>query len=222
MEEIKSITGIISQSQLSGIVSDLVTFIKGQDTNVTNAYKALVGELGKTEGENPVDHTVKSYIDAAIAGVTSDAGELEGRVADAEAAIEKLNGNSEVVDSVDYKITQAFNDFATKVSDDKVVNTFKEMVDYVAAHGTEYTNLAALVGSLPEGCEQTTVVAYAKAMADAAQAEADGRIKAIEDDYLTSADKTELQGNIDACVTAINANALATDAEIAAIKALIA
>ena len=52
----------------------------------------------------------------------------------------KLDG-----DEVDQKINDAFNDFATKVSDDKVVNTYKELIDYAATHGAEFTELVGEV-----------------------------------------------------------------------------
>lgn len=181
-----------SYAQLLAMLTQVAGNIAFEKANVTNAYKALIGELGKTTGENPVDHTVVSYIAEKIAEVNSAAGTLAEQVEANKDAIALLNNGASVEGSVDYKITQAFNDFATKVSDDNVVNTFKEMIDYVAAHGTEYSNLAALVGTLPEDAGVTTVVAYAEKLAAAAQKEADDRIKAIEDDYLTSADKTEL------------------------------
>ena len=71
-------------------------------------------------------------------------------------------------------IDAAINKFATDVTDDDVVNSYKELIDWVAAHGPEATqmasgisenktaiaNLKTLVGTLPEGATSTTVVAY--------------------------------------------------------------
>lgn len=45
----------------------------------------------------------------------------------------------------DDAIDAAFNDFATKVSDDAVVNTYKELIDYAADHGAEFTELVGEV-----------------------------------------------------------------------------
>lgn len=59
-----------------------------------------------------------------------------GDIATLETAIEILNGNGE--GSVQKQITDAINDFATKISDDGVVNNFKELLDYVAQHGQEF------------------------------------------------------------------------------------
>lgn len=47
-------------------------------------------------------------------------------------AVETLNGNETVVGSVDKKIKDAINKFATDVSNDNTINTLKELIDYVA------------------------------------------------------------------------------------------
>lgn len=71
-------------------------------------------------------------------------------------------------------IDKAINKFATDVTDDNVVNSYKELIDWVAKHGPEATKMAGgisenktaiadlktLVGTLPEGATSTTVVAY--------------------------------------------------------------
>lgn len=44
-------------------------------------------------------------------------------------------------------ITAAFNDFASKVSNDGVVNTYKELIDYAATHGAEFTALVGVVNN---------------------------------------------------------------------------
>jgi hypothetical protein len=46
---------------------------------------------------------------------------------------------------IDSVIADAFNDFAVKVSDDKVVNTYKELIDYAASHSAEFTELVGEV-----------------------------------------------------------------------------
>lgn len=51
----------------------------------------------------------------------------------------------ELQGSVKKSVDDAINDFATKVSDDKVVNTFKELVDYVAEHGAEAATMAGKI-----------------------------------------------------------------------------
>lgn len=83
-----------------------------------------------------------------------------------------LTGDGE--GSISKMIDKAINKFATDVTDDNVVNSYKELIDWVAKHGPEATKMAGgisenktaiadlktLVGTLPEGVTSTTVVAY--------------------------------------------------------------
>lgn len=89
-----------------------------------------------------------------------------------QADLDTLTGTGE--GSISKMIDAAINKFATDVTDDNVVNSYKELIDWVAAHGPEATqmasgisenktaiaNLKTLVGTLPEGATSTTVVAY--------------------------------------------------------------
>lgn len=86
--------------------------------------------------------------------------------------LDALKGDGE--GSISKMIDTAINKFATDVTDDNVVNSYKELIDWVATHGPEATqmagnisanktaiaNLKTLVGTLPEGATSTTVVAY--------------------------------------------------------------
>lgn len=102
-----------------------------------------------------------------------------------EEAIAILNGTEEgsVVKTVD----EAINKFATELSDDGVVNTFKELVDYAAAHTSK-------IGEIVRDVEQNTT--------DIGTLNTD--VSAIKDDYLTSADKTEVTESIAENATAIS------------------
>lgn len=89
-----------------------------------------------------------------------------------QADLDTLTGTGE--GSISKMIDAAINKFATDVTDDHVVNSYKELIDWVATHGPEATqmasgisenktaiaNLKTLVGTLPEGATSTTVVAY--------------------------------------------------------------
>lgn len=57
-------------------------------------------------------------------------------------AIDTLNGSEAVEGSVSKSVKDAINTFATQVSDDGTVNTFKELIDYAAAHKGEYSTLS--------------------------------------------------------------------------------
>lgn len=148
-----------------------------------------------------------SNLAGLVGGTALGEGEsdLKTRIGVAEGAINLLNGATAVEGSVDNKIDKAFNDFATKMSDDNVVNTFKELVDYVAAHGTEYTNLAALVGTLPVGAGVTTVVAYIEALIAAEKTRAEAAEKALDD--AIKAFKPLTNDEIDAAIAAASPKA---------------
>ena len=59
-----------------------------------------------------------------------------------------LNGTGE--GSVVKIVNDAINDFATKISDDGTVNTFKELVDYAATHSTEIIELVGEINAVKE------------------------------------------------------------------------
>lgn len=102
-----------------------------------------------------------------------------------EEAITILNGTEE--GSVIKTVDEAINKFATELSDDGVVNTFKELVDYAAVHTSE-------IGEIVRDVEQNTT--------DIGTLNTD--VSAIKDDYLTSADKTEVTESIAENATAIS------------------
>ena len=109
------------------------------NADAIDAVEATIGTV--TEGK-----TVVEMIADAQTAATYDDTALAGRVTTVEGAITTLNGEGE--GSVKKAIDDAFNDFATKVSDDKVVNTYKELIDYAAENGAEVTTLVGKVSAL--------------------------------------------------------------------------
>lgn len=73
---------------------------------------------------------------------------LQTQVQENTDALVVLNGTGE--GSVDKKVSDAINEFATKISDDGTVNTFKELVDYAAEHGADFGNLIVEVSGIKE------------------------------------------------------------------------
>lgn len=70
---------------------------------------------------------------------------LAGLIAAAEEKITVLNGSGE--GSVDKKIADAIDAFATQVTDDDTINTVKELFEYVASHGSEFNALLGRVST---------------------------------------------------------------------------
>lgn len=72
-----------------------------------------------------------------------------GQVKANKEAIEKLNGDATIEGSVDQKVADAINDFATKVTgDNNTYDTFKELVDYIGNHGGEAAEMGAAIDAL--------------------------------------------------------------------------
>lgn len=214
-------------------------------------------------------------LSTVLAELSAEDETLAGLIAAAEAKIATLNGTGD--GSVDKKISDAIDAFANEVTDNGTIDTVKELMNYVAEHGAEFsavlerlttaegkiTTLEGKVEAL-EGDNTTNKANIAsnteainslntKVGSSADEADAEGslyaRLKqviadlsalsgdggtvseqisaaidkydeetvqpiaedvaAIKGNYLTSADKTELQGNIDAA----NEAAAAADAK---------
>ena len=81
-----------------------------------------------------------------VDGLQTTVSGLDARIAANENAIATLNGDGE--GSVTKTVDDAINAFAADVSNDDVVNTFKELVDYVAEHAPEAADMAADIAAL--------------------------------------------------------------------------
>lgn len=133
-----------------------------------DALEAADIEINNKLGTVPDDKTVVEMIADAQEAAAYDDTQVKANTA----AIETLNGNGE--GSVDKKITDAFNKFATDVTDDGVVNSYKELIDWAAEHGGEAAEMAGAITALEnildgiggEG-ESATVAAYVKSAIDA-------------------------------------------------------
>jgi hypothetical protein len=174
----------------STLRGEMGTAVQGAKDYADGKVSAAAGAYA-VEGESPV----------AASGLRKEIAERDAQVLDA--AKTHANGLNEAMDirmqavetgvaGVDGKITAAFNDFATKVSDDKVVNTYKELIDYAAEHGSEFT---ALVGVVDGKADKTYV--------DGLDAAIKGRVdvlEAIDHDAYKAADET-LKAEINKTIT---------------------
>ncbi len=150
----------------------------------------------------------KNYTDTQVGTVNTKVSTLDGKVKALEegayddtevrglisantSAITKLNGSEE--GSVAKKVNDAINQFATNVTDDGVVNSYKELIDYVAAHGPEAATMAGNIAA-----NTTSIDALKNKVGETTVAQ---QIEAATADFLTADDIT------------IN---VATDAEVTA------
>jgi len=146
---------LIATGSTNGTIS-----VQGTDIPIKGlaalAYKANVSA-------DELDAALKAVIDAKAE--SSEVSTLSGK-------IDTLNGTGS--GSVSKAITDAFNDFATKVSDDGVVNSYKELIDWAAKHGGEAAQMTAAITNIEnlltgiggEGDPATVKAAIAAAIND--------------------------------------------------------
>ena len=108
-----------------------------------NTNKTDIAAINTKIGTIPDGKTVAQAIEDAKTDATYDDTAVKGLIKNNKDAIDVLNGGDTVNGSVAKSVKDAINDFSTKISEDGTVNTFKELVDYVAAHGSEYTDAIA-------------------------------------------------------------------------------
>lgn len=114
---------------------------KKAGTDAQSSVNALSGKVGDvTDGK-----TVVEMIADAQAAATYNDTAVKASIKSNADAIATLNGASTVAGSVDKKVADAINEFATKVSEDGTVNTFKELIDYASTHQGEYSTLSGEV-----------------------------------------------------------------------------
>lgn len=170
---------------------------------------ALEGKVGTV----PDGKTVVQMIADAQDAATYDDTALAGRVSTLEGSDA---GKSARAISAE-EATKAINTFATQVSDDGVVNSFKELVDWAATHGSEAAEMAAAIQAIEailagiggDG-EKPTVVAY---VTDAIAALKIG-------DYAKAADLTALAARVTAAEGKLNTLTGADTVEGSVAKAL--
>ena len=184
---------------------------------VNAAKEELNGTISGVEGR--VKAIEDDYLTSADKQeITGAASALEGRVKANEDAIGVLNGEGE--GSVKKQVSDAIAGVVASAPED--FDTLKEVADWIASDTTGAAKMQADIARL-DGAD-TVDGSVKKQIKDAVAAEAqiaraaekqnaddidaaEGRIKAIEDDYLKAADKTALQGSIDAVSAVANAAA---------------
>lgn len=151
--------GVAWNSKLDGFsVPSIMDAIKVDDSTISkaNGYLEFVGETG--------GGTASSVAWGNITGKPTWIGSSKPNYTFSEISskpttlagygITDAYTKNEVSDA----ITEAFNDFASKVSNDGVVNTYKELIDYAATHGADFTTLVGVVNGKAD--KATTLAGY--------------------------------------------------------------
>ena len=185
-ENLKPINGVqveVAADGKSVVMEDSIFKLAGFDAAEAGAQprKAADGTLewivpstDTLEGLQTTIAGMQSDIETLqdIVGVTDRENPLVDRMTNVEEAIGILNGAVDVEGSVKKTVADEINAFATKVNDDEVVDTYKELIDYAAEHKGEATAMAADITTL-KGLVGTTSVEdqIAAAVADKVVAE---------------------------------------------------
>lgn len=153
----------VSADGTSIVLADGVFKLAGFDAAEVGAQPRK-GENG-LEWVVPTGATVEE-LQTIVTGLQTDVADLQEIVGPSTEGATPLLTRIEILEtkmdgtgegSVDAKIDAKINEFANKISDDGTVNTLKELVDYVAAHGTEAADMAADIADLRALVGETSV-----------------------------------------------------------------
>lgn len=140
------------------------------------ARKAQIGELGKvSEEEGAADHTVKSYVDAAVEAINGDADALEDRVEALEAThATKEDGSFKTVAE---EVNEAVTDLVDGAPD--ALDTLKEIADWIANQDESgVTDAATLVARVENNAQ---AIADEQERAEGAESDLQDAIDAVEE-----------------------------------------
>jgi len=123
----------------SSVIENLATSVDNLNVEVSSIQMSVDGikEIVTPSGEGAVT--------------------LLSRVESLEGGMEVLNGNETVEGSVLKIVKDEINAFANEISNDDTINTIKELVDYVATHGKEASDMVSDIIALQQLVGNTSV-----------------------------------------------------------------
>lgn len=128
---------------LEGIVGDATA---GLVKDVADNKSAVEANASAIDGHSTRLTAVEGKVTAnetAIAGNTANIAAIDGRVTTVESAVATLNGTGE--GSVTKTVNDAIDAFAQEVSENGTIDTIKEIVDWVAEHGSEAAEMVTAI-----------------------------------------------------------------------------
>lgn len=149
------------------------------------------------EGLSLYDSLIKAKIATDIVANKYDDTALKGRVSANETAITTLNGEGEG------SVKKQVNDAVAKIVADapEAYDTLKEISDWISSHAddasamnsqistnkSDITALKTLIGTLPEGAESSTIVAYIAEAIGASQTDLTSAIATAKSEAISTA-----------------------------------
>lgn len=139
-----------SENKLQEAIDTLDTYVG----DIPEGYEAtnIITYINKKAEETLNSASGGSSESAAsvLAALNTYKAENDPKVTANTSAIATLNGDSTVEGSVDKKVADAINEFATQITDDGTINTFKEVLNYISTHGGEAADMMAAIDVLEE------------------------------------------------------------------------
>ncbi len=187
------------QGQVASLIEKVGSATQGE-TAATGLYALIEAaqkqaDKGVADAKTADDKAVAAQTDVdaleAVVGADDTAG-LRKRIKTNENAINVLNGTGE--GSVTKAVNDAINDFATKATENGTIDTFKELVDWVASHPDIVNGLTGDINKL-----KAILKGFGTAEGQSPEVKAyiDGAIKALKiEDYAKAADLTTLAGRV--------------------------
>ena len=137
--------------KVTGTADDVVLFGANGTIKDSGVQFSALAKSADVAAAYATKEELADEVEAITGAATELAGRVttaEGKITTLEGAVETLNGTGE--GSVKATVDAAINKFATDVTDDKVVNSFKELVDWAAEHGGEAAEMAEAIGANAE------------------------------------------------------------------------
>lgn len=137
-------TETYSQLEVDNLIPDTSGFATEEyvtDAIKDKADKTDVPSVDGLISEEKLTETLADYAKTTDLPDSYDDTALSDRVTANEEAITILSGSGE--GSVTKTVDNALNKFATDISNDGVVNTYKELVDYAASHSSDVAEMVA-------------------------------------------------------------------------------
>lgn len=188
------------QGQVASLIEKVGSATQGE-TAATGLYALIEAaqkqaDKGVADAKTANDKAVAAQTDVdaleAVVGTNDTAG-LRKRIKTNEDAIGVLNGTGE--GSVTKAVNDAINDFATKATENGTIDTFKELVDWVAGHPDIVNGLTGDINKL-----KAILKGFGTAEGQSPEVKAyiDSAIKALKiGDYAKAADLTALAGRVE-------------------------
>jgi len=153
---VSNLEAVVGEVPENKTLVEMIDEVAYDDESIVNRITAIENDYldssDKTELQNAINLKAnQSDLDDTnntVSAHTTAISNLTERIESVENDIDVLNGNDTVVGSVDYKIKEGINEFATQISDNGIHDTFKELVDYINEYGGDAAEMASAISTL--------------------------------------------------------------------------